>query len=120
MDTIAEQYADAHNISKLILRPQYARYGKGAPLRRNEKMVDLADRVVIVWDGKSKGTQYTLRDAKERERKFVLLRSRRETIRKDNFIAVRRQVPPHVCGGTLLLQSVKVMVSDAEQKSAIL
>jgi len=73
MDEIAERYADAHRISKLILRPQYEKYGRGAPLRRNEKMVDLADKVIIVWDGRSKGTQYTLRDAEKKGKPITLV-----------------------------------------------
>lgn len=59
IDTIAEKYADDHRISKLILRPKYNIYGKYAPLKRNEKMVDLADEILIIWDGKSKGTKRT-------------------------------------------------------------
>ena len=59
IDKIAEEYADKHRISKLILRPDYKKYKKAAPLKRNEKMVELADRVLIIWDGKSKGSRYT-------------------------------------------------------------
>ncbi len=64
IDRLAEQYADKHKISKLVLQPEYAKYGKGAPLKRNETMVDLADSVLIVWDGFSKGTKYTMEYAK--------------------------------------------------------
>lgn len=73
IDALAEAYADAHKISKLILRPRYARYGKGAPLRRNEEMVDLADMVLIIWDGRSKGTQYTMRDAEKKGKPISLI-----------------------------------------------
>ena len=59
VDTLAEEYADKHRISKMILRPDYARYGRGAPLKRNEEMVKLADAVLVVWDGVSRGTKYT-------------------------------------------------------------
>ena len=65
IDRIAERYADLHKISKLVLLPQYRRYGKGAPLKRNETMVDIADRVLIVWDGLSRGTKYTIEYAKK-------------------------------------------------------
>lgn len=41
IDTLAENYADDHRISKLIMRPQYSKYKKGAPLKRNDMMVDL-------------------------------------------------------------------------------
>ena len=60
VDTLAEEYADRHRISKLILRPDYKRFGKGAPLKRNEQMVAAADAVLVVWDGASRGTKYTI------------------------------------------------------------
>ena len=73
IDTIAEKYADQHKISKLILRPKYDRYGKAAPLKRNEQMVDLADEILIIWDGISRGTQYTLNYVKKQNKPFILL-----------------------------------------------
>ena len=65
IDTLAEQYADKHRISKFILRPQYELYGRGAPLKRNQKMVDMADAVLVIWDGKSSGTQFTINYTKK-------------------------------------------------------
>lgn len=35
IDEIAEKYADDHKLSKLVLRPQYQIYKRGAPLKRN-------------------------------------------------------------------------------------
>lgn len=71
MDTVAERYADSHSIPKLIIRPRYDRYGRGAPLRRNEEMVDLCDAVLAVWDGESRGTKYTLNYALTRNKKII-------------------------------------------------
>ena len=65
IDELAEQFADKHRLSKMILRPQYDRYGKVAPLKRNEEMVSLADEILVVWDGMSKGTAYTIRYAQK-------------------------------------------------------
>lgn len=65
VDRLAEQYADLHRLSKYILRPRYELYGRAAPLRRNEQMVDMADAVIAVWDGSSKGTRYTIQYAKK-------------------------------------------------------
>ena len=61
IDSLAEQYADLHRLSKYILRPCYNLYGRSAPLKRNEEMVEMADAVLSIWDGCSKGTQYTLK-----------------------------------------------------------
>ena len=65
IDLAAEQYADRHGIPKLILRPNYAMYGKVAPLKRNELIVDYCDKVIALWDGKSKGTEYTINFARK-------------------------------------------------------
>ena len=73
MDTIAEKYADEHRISKLILLPQYNLYGKSAPIKRNEMMVDVADTVIIVWDGNSRGTKSTLQYSKKKNKDIILI-----------------------------------------------
>ena len=65
VDCLAEMYADLHRISKYIIRPRYDLYGRAAPLWRNEQMVDIADAVLIIWDGYSRGTQYTIKYAKK-------------------------------------------------------
>jgi uncharacterized phage-like protein YoqJ len=68
VDALAEHYADSHRLSKTVIRPKYEKYGKAAPLKRNEEMVDLADRILVVWDGKSKGAQSTIRYAKKKNK----------------------------------------------------
>ncbi len=73
VDCLAEKYADDHRISKLILRPDYAKYGKAAPIIRNRKMVDLADEIIIIWDGKSRGTKQTLDYAKKQAKPLKLI-----------------------------------------------
>ena len=74
IDSLAEQYADSHRLSKYIIRPQYDLYGRAAPLKRNEQMVDMADELLIIWDGRSKGAQYTLKYAEKINKPFRLVR----------------------------------------------
>ncbi len=73
IDTLAEKYADKKRLSNLILRPQYDLYGRGAPLKRNEKMVELCDMALIIWDGCSKGTEYTINYANKIGKKVILI-----------------------------------------------
>lgn len=73
IDTLAEKYADKKRISKLILRPQYELYGRYAPLKRNVKMLEICDAVLIVWDGHSKGTRYTLDYAEKIGKRVILI-----------------------------------------------
>lgn len=73
VDSIAEKYADDHRLSKLILRPRYDLYKRAAPLKRNEIMVDLADKVLVIWDGVSKGTQYTIKYAEKKNKSVTVI-----------------------------------------------
>ena len=73
VDSLAEEYADRRGLSKIILRPQYARYGKGAPLRRNEEAVRLCDHALVIWDGVSRGTQNTISLAKKANKPITLI-----------------------------------------------
>lgn len=65
VDTLAEQYADKMKISKFIMRPKYGIYKRGAPIKRNYEMVDFCDRILVFWDGVSKGTKSTIDYAKK-------------------------------------------------------
>ena len=65
IDRLAEKYADENNIPKLIIKPEYEKYGKSAPLRRNKTIVENADIVIAIWDGKSNGTKFTIEYAKK-------------------------------------------------------
>ena len=75
IDSLAEQYADLHRLSKYIVRPRYDLYGRAAPLKRNEQMVDMADAVLVVWDGRSKGTQYTVKYTQKTNKPITLVQA---------------------------------------------
>ena len=51
----------------------YRHTRKGAPLIRNKEMVDIADMVIVIWDGKSRGTKNTIDYATSRGKKVVLI-----------------------------------------------
>ena len=74
VDSIAEKYADSHRISKLVLRPRYDLYGKAAPLKRNEQMVELADSVLVIWDGISRGAIYTANFAQKQNKPVTVIK----------------------------------------------
>lgn len=74
IDSLAEEYADKKKISKLILRPDYKRYGKAAPIIRNKTMIEIADTVIIVWNGRSTGTKFTVDYAKKLNKNVVLIK----------------------------------------------
>lgn len=72
IDTLAEKYADENNIIKIIIKPEYKKYGIHAPIIRNKEIVEKADLIVAIWDGKSKGTKFTIDYAKKLEKKLEL------------------------------------------------
>lgn len=60
VDTLAREYAQSRGISLTEICPDYSRYGKGAPLRRNLEIIAKADFVIALWDGKSTGTAHSI------------------------------------------------------------
>lgn len=77
-DTLAERFADEHKIKKVIFKPDYAKHGKKAPLMRNRQIVDYVDRVIAFWDGKSRGTKYTIDYARKNRKKVNVIQSKKE------------------------------------------
>lgn len=51
VDSCAAEYARARGIILTEFLPEYDIYGRGAPIVRNKKIVDYADKVVAFWDG---------------------------------------------------------------------
>ena len=66
VDTSAKEYALAHGIKLTEFLPEYGKYGRSAPLRRNITIIEYADLVLAFWDGKSRGTKYVIDNCKKR------------------------------------------------------
>lgn len=60
IDSCAEELAARLGLAITVIRPNYAKFGRCAPLKRNDEIISLADIVVAIWDGKSKGTKYAI------------------------------------------------------------
>lgn len=60
VDRMAEQVAEILGIPVRVFPPDYPRYGRQAPLIRNEQIVDYADEVLAFWNGESRGTGHTI------------------------------------------------------------
>ena len=48
-----------------VFLPEYDRYGKAAPIVRNKAIVDYSDKVIVFWDGSSKGTLSVIKYAEK-------------------------------------------------------
>lgn len=60
VDTSAREYARQNGLPLTEFLPDYRRYGRGAPLKRNLQMIEYADMVLAFWDGTSRGTKFVI------------------------------------------------------------
>ncbi len=60
VDTLAREFANRKGLPFTEFLPRYNRYGRAAPIKRNEEIAKYADEALALWDGKSKGTAYTV------------------------------------------------------------
>lgn len=75
VDTAAKNFAKEMQYKYIELRPDYKKYGKAAPLKRNDEIIDCADLVIAIWDGKSKGTKYTIDRCKKIGKSLIVYRA---------------------------------------------
>lgn len=65
VDACAAEYAKNKGLRLTQFLPQYERYGRAAPILRNRKIVDYADKIVVFWNGVSKGTLSVIKYAQK-------------------------------------------------------
>ena len=68
VDSCAAEYAIKNGLKMTVFLPQYERYGRAAPIVRNKKIVDYADKIIAFWDGKSKGKLSVIKYAEKKEK----------------------------------------------------
>ena len=67
------EYARANKLTLVEFLPDYKRYGRAAPLVRNREIVDYADRIIIFWNGSSRGTLSVIEYAKAKEKPYEVI-----------------------------------------------
>ena len=72
-DESARDYAREQNIPITEYFPDYARYGRSAPIVRNRRILEEADAVVAFWDGESRGTKFGIEYAKKKKKPLSVL-----------------------------------------------
>lgn len=60
IDSSARDYALKNNIPLKEFLPEYKKYGRIAPLKRNIQIIEYADIVLAFWDGNSTDTKYVI------------------------------------------------------------
>lgn len=76
IDALAEKCAMEHNIEVGHFLPDYRKYHRGAPLKRNELIVAESDAILAVWNGDpaSRGTLFTIKYALSHGKRVFLIR----------------------------------------------
>lgn len=72
VDAFAKEYALKNSLKYTEFLPEYEKYGRAAPLKRNDLIIDYADLVFIFWDGKSKGTEYVIKQCRKKKKNYSL------------------------------------------------
>jgi len=65
-DTLGEQYAIERGIPLHLFPADWNAHGRKAGPMRNEQMAEVAEAVLCIWDGSSRGTQDMINRAKKR------------------------------------------------------
>lgn len=71
VDCLASRYAAENSIDNIRVAADWKRYGKGAGIRRNIQMAEIADALIAFWDGKSPGTLHMIDCAKAKGLKNI-------------------------------------------------
>jgi len=72
VDTEGESWAKSFGFPVKRFLPEWNKYGKKAGFLRNKEMINEADALIAIWDGKSKGTEHTINLAKEKNIPFYV------------------------------------------------
>ena len=65
VDQCATRYANQNGIKHTEFLPEYELYGRSAPIVRNKQIVDYADKIIVFWDGISKGSLSVIKYAEK-------------------------------------------------------
>ena len=65
VDRCAAEYAKRTGLRLTEFLPRYEIYGRSAPIIRNREIVNYADKILVFWNGSSKGTLSVIKYAEK-------------------------------------------------------
>ena len=72
IDTYAKLFAGRHHIPLMEYLPDYSKYGKSAPLRRNSQIVKESTNVIAFPSAKSRGTFHSILEARKMHKQLII------------------------------------------------
>ncbi len=73
IDSLARDFANRNGIKLTEFLPKYNLYGRAAPIKRNEEIAQYATEAIALWDGKSKGTESTIKFFKKLGKRVTVI-----------------------------------------------
>ena len=73
VDARAAAFAREKGIKLTEFLPDYSTYGRAAPIVRNRKIVEYADKIIAFWDGKSHGTEFVIKYAEKQGKSCMVV-----------------------------------------------
>lgn len=73
VDKVAVESARDYGMPYEVHLPDWNKHGRKAGIVRNRAIVDSSVEVVAFWDGKSKGTQFTIEYAKSQGKRVTVI-----------------------------------------------
>jgi hypothetical protein len=70
-DLLGKRYAQSRRLDLAKFPADWDRYPKWAGHRRNAQMARYADALIVFWDGKSRGTENMIKNAKKFKLKYI-------------------------------------------------
>ena len=74
-DSLAERYAKEYKFKFTKILPDWESWGRQAGFRRNSEIVDQCDGLIAFWDGKSRGTKWSIDRAKRKNKLIRIVRT---------------------------------------------
>lgn len=65
VDSCAAEYSRKNRLVLTEFLPEYELYGRAAPIIRNREIVEYADKVIVFWNGRSKGALSVIKYAEK-------------------------------------------------------
>ena len=80
VDSCAADYARQAGLKLTKFLPEYEKYGKCAPLKRNLTIIDYADYVLVFWNGRSKGTKFVIENCVKRGKRYCVYKTKQKDV----------------------------------------
>ena len=72
VDTLALKFAVDAELPNKVFKADWGKYQHAAGPIRNRQMAEYADALIVIWDGRSKGTENMIYEAKRRGLKVYI------------------------------------------------